>query len=459
MTDTITAIATPEGHGAVSIIRVSGPKSFDSVFHLFVPNQPSKARIKPWRVTSGYVKHPQSGTFIDEVLIVFFKGPRSYTGEDVVEISCHGNPLITHAILDAILCMDVRPAEPGEFTRRAFENGRIDLSKAEAVAMIMASESDSARRAAFTMLRGGLNDPIQRIRKSVSDMRMAFELDLDFPEEDVSVPEADIRQSFGEAERVLVNLIDAGSRGEQMQRGHSIVITGKVNAGKSSLFNQLIGRDKAIVSEEPGTTRDSLDIHFNWNGCQLTLIDTAGIRQSQSIAETEAVRRTTSLLESADLVIYVVDGLNPDLELLSSISHYTVHTPILVFWNKTDIVNPTKTDIETVKSFNYVVGCLEGSALSGTGIRELGNEITSLMQAHKDDSSQPYLMMTLRQQNILKKSLDLLKEAQALFDSGVDFECIIPVLKVLDNNLGAILGDTVSPDILKKIFSGFCIGK
>ena len=457
--DTIAAIATPEGLGGISIIRISGNTALSCAAQVFVPRHRPLNESDPWRMHSGHIKHPVSGVVLDEVLAVYFKNPNSFTGEDTVEISCHGNPLIARSVLEAIISSGPRLAEPGEFTRRAFENGRIDLSQAEAVAMMTASESEAARRAALRMLQGGLSDPLRQIRQSITHLRIAFELDLDFPEENASVSQETVSKSFRDAIRLLSNLIDAGDAGDQLRQCPSIVISGKVNAGKSSLFNQLTGRNRAIVSDEAGTTRDILEVSSDWNGCHLTLVDTAGIRHSPSVAETEAVRRSNAALEQSDLVIYVVDGSNPDLELLETVIKIPSHGSIFVFWNKTDLSPPDLGDIERLHDHELIAGFFQGSARNGIGVRELREGIVSHIDTHLNQFPDTFLMMTIRQRQAIEKSMEEIREAIDLHQSGTGYECVIPLLQSVDSHLGSILGDTVSPDILGQIFSRFCIGK
>ena len=460
MNDTITAIATPEGRGGISVIRISGPEAFRVAGRLFVPSDRKQSSIRPWRVRSGVFRDPDTGVTLDEVLTTCFRHPHSYTGEDVVEVSCHGSPLITRSILELIIRHGVRPAEPGEFTRRAFESGRIDLSQAEAVAMMTASESETSRHAAMSMLQGGLREPLRRIRKAITGLRTAFELDLDFPEEGQSVPVEQVESSFRDAEQILKNLIDAGDAGENLRQCRQIVISGKVNAGKSSLFNQLTGRDRAIVSSEEGTTRDILEISATWQGCRLTLVDTAGIRSSRSVAETEAVRRSMEALVAADMVIHVIDGANPDPELLWSSIEVIRNGVILVFWNKTDICPPDPALIARILAEKRITGLLQGSAKAGQGIGELRLLIGNVLNRQTaDHSGEAFLMMTVRQRNTLDSTLSLVIEARQRYGESVGLECIVPLLRSIDTNLGLILGDTIPPDILEEIFSGFCIGK
>ncbi|MBN1879301.1 tRNA uridine-5-carboxymethylaminomethyl(34) synthesis GTPase MnmE [bacterium] len=460
MNDTIAAVSTPEGRGGISIVRISGPDTLQIIQKLFIPRSFSSSKLRPWKVYCGYFQDPDTSIIQDEILVTFFKGPQSYTGEDAAEFSCHGSPFITQSLLEIVIRMGARPADPGEFTRRAFENGKIDLSQAEAVAMITASESENARRAALNMLQGGLARPVRNIRDSITRLRVILEIDLDFPEEAITIDSQSILQTFLEAEIQLQNLVDAGSAGDRLRQCRQIVISGKVNAGKSSLFNQLTGRDRAIVSTEEGTTRDLLEAMSEWHGCRLTLVDTAGIRESHSAAETEAVKRSLAALETADAIIYVIDGANPDVGLLETTIKLVRESAIVIFWNKTDICPPDQSLVEQIQTDPRISGFLQGSARFGWGIVELRTLLRDLLdQSNPDIRENPILMMTIRQRNALEQSLALIRDAGKMMRDGIEPECIVPSLRSIDHHLGSILGDTLPPDILGEIFAGFCIGK
>ncbi len=456
--DIIAAIATPPGKGAISLIRVSGSNLLTQVAKVIKLRRIPIKKIKPWRLNSAYAFDPSTDTILDEVLVAFFKKPKSYTGEDMLEISCHGNPLIVRSILKALTSTGIRLAEPGEFTRRAFENGRIDLSRAEAIAMMTAVESESAQKAALRVLDGGLGDPIKTVRNRLAEIRAAFELELDFPEEQESYAVETTRDRWKEAEKILTNLIDAGTSKTNLEKEHNIVISGKVNAGKSTLFNQLIGRNRAIVSEEPGTTRDALEATTQWNDYRLELVDTAGIRDTISAAEKEAVHRTQKILQHAELVIYVVDATDPDLETFNKINEDAGYPKMFVFWNKIDLEQARAEQIDTISKLPNMLGVIQGSALDGKGVQSLRAQILGHLSTNENTNTAS-LIVSLRQQQALENALTLLQEAYSLYLVNTGLECITPILRTIDHTLGLILGDTVSPDILAEIFSSFCIGK
>jgi len=460
MVDTITAIATPEGHGALSIIRISGPHSLTTAQQIFKPLYTKDFSRDPWKLHSGHIIHANTTEPIDEALLVFFKAPRSYTGDDLIEITCHGSPIVAKAVLNNILLTGVRLAKPGEFTRRAFTNGRIDLSKAEAVAQMTATDSEASMKAALKLLQGGLSDPVKEIRKVILHILTSIELDLDFPEEVASIPEEDVKKFLLETERKLQNLIEAGNRGDVLTRTTDIVLAGRVNAGKSSLYNRLAGRSKAIVSDEPGTTRDALESSFEWDGCSITLIDTAGLRQTTSKAETEAVRRAYSILEHAQIILYVIDGTNPDIKLLEDVSNSVQNAEIIVFWNKIDISrSPSEIEQSDITRLSNVTTMFSGSAHKGMNVIQLRKYLIDVINSKIPDHSSLSLIISLRQKEALISASQNIKTAVKTFIAKAGPECVVPMLLAADRSLGEILGDTVSPDVLGEIFSTFCIGK
>lgn len=458
--DTIAAISTPSGKGGLAVIRVSGQHAIEITQRIFKPTRQNVYQPKSWRLTSGVIICPKSRRLIDEVVVAFFKGPKSYTGEDLIEISCHGNPLIATTLMRLLIDEGARIAEPGEFTRRAFINGRIDLSRAEAVAEVTGAESDLATAAAVKLLQGGLERPVQRIRHSLLSVLTAIELDLDFPEESASITEENILNQLHDAQQNIENLLAAGQRGDLIRTGTDIVLAGRANAGKSSVFNLLSGRDRAIVSNEPGTTRDTLETISQWGDYTITLIDTAGIRLTDSLAETEAIRRSRERIEQASLIVYVLDGTCPDLKLLQSVSNCMTRSGIIVFWNKTDLGSDLPPDIrQHLSAFTNVCSVLSGSAKTGQGIIDLRKELTRAIQKLIPETTADSLMISLRQQNALISTHDAIYEACKAFDENDDPECIAMLLQSAHRSLGEILGDTVSPDVLGEIFSNFCIGK
>jgi len=456
----IVAVATPEGRGGLSLIRISGDQSRDILHRIFVPFTTGRKSIQSWTLRSGTIRDPASGDAIDEVIVSYFKAPRSYTGEDCVEISCHGNPVIADAICRLIMKCGAVPASPGEFTRRAFDNGRIDLGRAEAVALMTAAESRAALNLAMKMLRGGLSTPIRKLRNALLHILTAIELDLDFPEEPASIAEETVLATLKKTMETLSQLQAAGLRGDEMRSGRDIVLAGRVNAGKSSVFNRLMARDRAIVSSEPGTTRDTLEAYPEWDDFKVTLIDTAGLRQTGSIAESMAIERTNQSLKHADLVVYIVDGARPDIPLLEDVSEAVPNTRIIVFWNKTDISDTQPPDLcSRLSRLNNVRDVLTGSARTGASIGILRQSITAQIRAMETGSDANALMINLRQKQALSMAAKALEDAKAVFVAGDGPECAVPFLKEADYQLGGIIGDTLSPDILGNIFSSFCIGK
>ncbi|MBN1295955.1 tRNA uridine-5-carboxymethylaminomethyl(34) synthesis GTPase MnmE [bacterium] len=465
MTRTVAAIATPPGHGGISVIRISGPRAREVVQTVFKPVGPSvepahQAVLCSWRVHSGLCIDPDTDDILDEVLVTFFKAPRSYTGEDTVEISCHGNPVITETLMQALLRQGVDLAGPGEFTRRAFQNGRIDLSRAEAVAAMTMAASRADAKLALKLLRGGLSGPVCRIRDQVRALLTRIELDLDFPDESVPMPVCDGNNWVETIVTALETLVSAGDDGDRMRGGHNIVLAGRVNAGKSSVFNQLMNRDRAIVSDEPGTTRDILEANPEWSAYAITLIDTAGYRNTESTAEILAMQRTADALKTADLIVYVMDSVTPDIDLLADVIHTDGDTPVIVFWNKTDIgPEPGQSQQHRVSGMRSIQQIICGSAKTGTGIDTLRQTIIAHVTHGAGNPSGQVLMLSLRQKNALQLARDAAYDAAQVVHRGDGFECMVPALQSADYHLGSIIGDTTPPDVLGSIFSEFCIGK
>ncbi len=460
---TIAAIATAPGKGGIAVIRISGPHAWYILNRLLIRATPTSP-IVPWKTTRGKIIDPLSDEILDDVLATYFQKPLSYTGEDMAEISCHGSPAVQKTILDAVFRSGAEPAGPGEFTRRAFSNGRIDLSQAEAVALLTAAESDAERRIALTMLSGGLAQPIRTIRERLLACMAHMELDLDFPEEEPSIP---LDQTIGLMESILTELKsiqDAGFRGESAQRGLRLVLAGNVNVGKSRLFNRLIGRDKAIVADEPGTTRDALESVWEHSGITMMLIDTAGIRETASISETEAIRRSKEMLQTADIVVYLIDIMNPDPSMIPIIHQLNPDCHLIVAFNKIDLLTELDDSLR-----NHILASLPDgilpqhiffiSAKIGTGLEDLRKMIISIASLHQPSPEQSMYLLSIRQQHALRASEDHVRQALQIIVRGEPIECSVPELRAAWHRLGDILGDHITPDVLDVIFSRFCIGK
>ena len=446
--DTIAAIATPNGVGAISIIRISGNKAIpvaDSIFK-------GKSRITDARshtVHYGKIDGGQND-FIDDVLLTIFKSPNSYTGEDVVEISCHGNPLIGQKIIDLLLKRGVRIAEPGEFTKRAFLNNKIDLAQAEAVMEIISSRSDASLRGARNQLDGLLSDNVALLRNSLLNTLSFLELELDFAEEELEfVAKDELLEKTNSIIKKIDDLIDSYNVGRVIRDGVNVAIVGKPNVGKSSLLNFLLKESRAIVSHVPGTTRDVIREEITIDGILFKLFDTAGIRLSEDSIEKEGVRRSNETIINSDLVLFINDveqGYSE--ELYQELRQLTKEDRIITVMNKIDL------EIEV----NMLDG-LKVSAITGQGIDNL---IARMKQSALDNanySEKSAIVSNIRHFQCLRSARNSLSDAVLSINQKYSGEFVAVDLKNAADFLGEIIGEVTSEDVLNNIFSKFCIGK
>jgi len=442
--DTICAISTPPGIGGVAVLRISGANALEIASRLldfgfrisdFAPNTAHFARIH------------NHGELVDEVILTFFHAPKSYTGEDVVEISCHGGRYAASRILQLVLDHGARTARPGEFTERAFLNGKLDLAQAEAVAELIHSRTDKAGRAAARQLAGGLSQKVSAMRARLLDLLALLELELDFSEEDVEFQKQSERlHTLRELQQEMRALVSTFARGRMVREGLRAAIVGAPNAGKSTLLNALAGEDRAIVSPEPGTTRDVVEAHIEVEGIELILQDTAGLREAAGMIESEGILRTRRAIENADVVLLVVDESDPHWPEENTVKDHT-----LLVWNKSDLPHAA------LASTLPRGGAMEFhiSALTGDGVEALLHHIVS--RATSDDlGSQEIIITEARHHNALSRAIASLERAEK--------QIAQPTLMASDlrdavNALGEITGETVGEEILDRIFSKFCIGK
>ncbi len=477
---TIAAIATPPGHGGVGIIRISGPDSHAILGRLFLPASPRFAGFRPWMLHRGRACDA-SGAPLDDVLAVAMPGPRTFTGEDVAEIHCHGGPAVLAAVLEAACACGARLAERGEFSRRAFLNGRMDLTQAEAVAEMIAAPARGGLRLAQARLQGLLGTRVAELRARLLDLRAQVCVAVDFPEDEVDclAPDAFVAECDAVSGGVR-GLLAAHERGRCWQEGALVVLAGHVNAGKSSLMNALLGRRRAIVTDMPGTTRDFIEEPVQLAGLPVRLVDTAGLRDTGDIVEQEGVRISRDLVAQADLVLLVVDAAagvgHAERELLRQVRGQHAHgvapngrTPdgrVLVVLNKTDLAVEAG-DAAAFQSPIEVEGCpcVAVSALRGHGVDALAAAARAMVLAGlggADAGGEPEsgdLAPNLRQAQVLRRALD---ELEALMDdvrAGVPYDLCSVRLDGACAVLSEITGETTPAEVLEHIFSSFCIGK
>jgi tRNA modification GTPase len=454
--DTIAAIATPIGEGGIGIVRLSGKDAVDIADRIFLPRGAKKLKdVSSQTITYGFIVDPSQGREIDEVLVTVMRAPRSYTREDVVEINCHGGMLPLKAVLQLLLREGARIAEPGEFTRRAFLNGRIDLSQAEAVIDIIKARSDQAERLALAQLEGKLSRKITELQDRITTLCACVEAQIDFPEDELeTVRKNEVIETVRDIRKELLTLSAGYEAGRFFRDGVATAIVGRPNVGKSSLLNALLEKDRAIVTEMPGTTRDVIEDTLNIEGLPLRIMDTAGIRETHNLAEAEGIKRSLKAIEGADIVIAVLDSSMPvdraDEELLRAVAHKRT----IVLINKCDVRSP-HFDIPD-GSTNVV----EASALTGEGIRELKAMIYYVCVASgvRGETEVP-LITNIRHKHSLDRASQALAEAVNVLENDIPLEIVAMYVREALDCVGAIIGIFTTDDILNKIFSEFCVGK
>lgn len=489
LTDTISAISTPPGEGGIGIVRVSGPASISIAKKIFTtPKGESLNGVESHKLIHGYIKDPDTRKNIDEVLLVVMYSPKSFTGENVVEISCHGGSLPLNKILNLTIKSGARLAEPGEFTKRAFLNGRLNLLQAEAVIDIIKSKSDTALESAMNQLQGGLAGKITSIRSILINMLAEIEADIDFPEEGIEFTPLSSPPLQGGArggitlqkklETVLTEigqLVDSYRYGKIYREGVSVVIAGRPNVGKSSLMNAFLNEDRSIVTSIPGTTRDTIEEGLNLNGLTIKIVDTAGIRESEGLVEQEGIKRTQKAIDGAGLIIFLLDGSEglreEDKDLIKEIKQK--NKPVIIAINKIDVISATE-GTENYKILNIFYTCsvesavknefpneniVKISALKNIGLDELRNQIFDIIYNGHCKTPEGIFITRERHRELLSKAHDSLNKALHAMNQNLSQEFIAADLRLSLDSLGEITGETYSEDVLNRIFQEFCIGK
>ncbi len=452
--DTIAAISTPIGVGAVGIVRLSGNQSLEITKKLF---QPKHKDLKPYKLTHGWINNKYDKP-LDEVLVSFMPGPGSYTGEDVIEINCHGNPAIMEAVLEAVMSLGARQAQPGEFTKRSFLNGKIDLAQAEAVLEMISAPTEAGVFLARNKLKGHLSRKIDTLRSRLQQLKEQLCLAVDFPEEEIEcLPAHELALRVQKCQREVMGLIRDFEQGRIWTDGVLVVLTGRVNAGKSSLMNAIIGRERAIVTEIPGTTRDYLEEAINLQGLPVRLVDTAGLREAFDQVEIKGMEKGKELIGSADFLVLVMDStMEPsshDLEILDSMEP----EKLLIALNKWDLITcaPRWTrELEKKHPFIFRI-----SAKMGTGLEKLMARIRQAALTGKGPRPEGALIPNLRQKSCLEKAslelLELAREARA----GISYDLLSTRLDYACSELDQVTGRITPDEVLNSIFDNFCIGK
>ncbi len=460
--DTIAAISTPHGTGGIAIIRISGSNSIEiakSVLNCKInlgAAESHKAYLaKVFDKTQG-----KTSQLLDEVLVTIFRSPKSYTTEDLVEISCHGGRYLSRRVLQLILDNGARMARRGEFTERAFLNGRLDLSQAEAVADIIAAKTDWSLRSAIAQFQGGLSRKIRKIRNDLIEIAALLELELDFAEEDVEFTDkSDILIRLQKIISEIESFLQTYRRGKIYREGAKLTIVGKPNVGKSSILNALLKEERAIVTEISGTTRDVLEEQLDIQGVLFRIVDTAGIRKTQSVIEKEGVKRSFQQIKDADIVLFVFDGSKKlterDIVILKEVLSKKKQTIFSI--NKSDL--PLKLDLLKIQCLVNQGDVIRMSAKTHDGLSALEKKLIEVATGNKMPSQTDVVLTNVRQKKALQEAIKLLRSAESSLKKGLSSEFVAQDFRDAVNCLGEIIGEVTTEDILGVVFSRFCIGK
>ena len=453
--DTIAAIATPPGEGGIAIVRISGTGAEGIASKIFSRAQSKNGALQSHRLYHGEIRDPKSNCMVDEVLLTVMRKPRSYTGEDVVEIHCHGGAFLVRKILGLALAQGARQAERGEFTKRAFLNGRMDLSQAEAVLDLIRARTDKGAQVALTQAGGGLSKWVRDTRNELLDILVQVEAAIDFPEEEIELlRRPDLITEIDRLRQKLIEIIATYEWGRIFREGASVCICGRPNVGKSSLLNALLGDERVIVTSVAGTTRDVVEEAINLDGLPLVLWDTAGIRKTDHPIERLGVKLAREYLEKADAVIAVLDGSTPLTAADEALLDEVVAKKVLIAINKVDL--PQAFKVDALRKFgSHPISII--SARTGEGICDLKNRLRELMI---ESEVEPRIVLTnLRHRNALLRGDAALERAKIALAGGYAAEFIAVDLNEANYALGEILGTIANDDILERVFNDFCIGK
>jgi tRNA modification GTPase len=455
--DTIAAISTPVGPGGIGIVRISGSGSLDVAARIFRPkrNKPVSS-ADSFSVMYGHIIRPDDGSIVDEVLVTMMRAPSSYTKEDVVEVSCHGGMVTVREVLGMVLQEGVRLADPGEFTKRAFLNGRISLAQAEAVLDLIRATTEESMKIAAEQLRGGLSEKLDQLRNGLIEICASVEAQIDFPEDEIETQtvgllDEQLREIAGGVEKLSATFDEA----RFFREGLAVAIAGRPNVGKSSLLNALLRKDRAIVTPVPGTTRDVIEEYLNINGLPVRIIDTAGIRDAVDEVEREGVTRSLHAMENADFIIVMLDGSEPltgeDLSLLEKIKNKNA----IIAVNKADL--PRRLSPDSLHA--PAKQCIHISAMTGEGLEELKSALLQSNLRNWREEREGVVVSNIRHKIALDNAEAAIKRASEILVDGRPLEIVAIELRDAMESIGEITGAVTTEDILDKIFSNFCIGK
>ncbi|HCY7320083.1 TPA: tRNA uridine-5-carboxymethylaminomethyl(34) synthesis GTPase MnmE [Staphylococcus aureus] len=456
--DTITSISTPMGEGAIGIVRLSGPQAVEIADKLY-KGKHLLNDVPSHTINYGHIIDPESKEVVEEVMVSVLRAPKTFTREDIIEINCHGGILTINRVLELTMTYGARMAEPGEFTKRAFLNGRMDLSQAEAVMDFIRSKTDRASKVAMNQIEGRLSDLIKKQRQSILEILAQVEVNIDYPEYD-DVEDATtefLLEQSKEIKQEINRLLDTGAQGKIMREGLSTVIVGKPNVGKSSMLNNLIQDNKAIVTEVAGTTRDVLEEYVNVRGVPLRLVDTAGIRETEDIVEKIGVERSRKALSQADLILFVLNNNEALTQEDYTLYEVVKNEDVIVIVNKMDLEQ--NIDINEVKDMIGDTPLIQTSMLKQEGIDELEIQIRDLFFGGEVQNQDMTYVSNSRHISLLKQARQTIQDAIDAAESGVPMDMVQIDLTRTWEILGEIIGETASDELIDQLFSQFCLGK
>lgn len=456
--DTITSISTPMGEGAIGIVRLSGPQAIEIGDKLY-KGKYKLAEVDSHTINYGHIVDPETNEVVEEVMISVLRAPKTFTREDIIEINCHGGILTINRVLELTMTHGARMAEPGEYSKRAFLNGRIDLSQAEAVMDFIRSKTDRASKVAMNQIEGRLSDLIKRQRQSILEILAQVEVNIDYPEYD-DVEDATTEFLLEQSKNIkaeIDKLLETGAQGKIMREGLSTVIVGKPNVGKSSMLNNLIQDNKAIVTEVAGTTRDVLEEYVNVRGVPLRLVDTAGIRDTEDIVEKIGVERSRKALSQADLILFVLNYNEPLTKEDRTLFEVIENEDVIVIVNKTDLAQ--QLNIEEVQEMIGNKPLIQTSMLKQEGIDELENQIRDLFFGGDVQNQDMTYVSNSRHIALLKQARHAIQDAIDAAESGVPMDMVQIDLTRTWEILGEIIGESASDELINQLFSQFCLGK
>lgn len=456
--DTITSISTPMGEGAIGIVRLSGPQAIE-IGDILYKGKKKLSEVDTHTINYGHIIDPETNETVEEVMVSVLRAPKTFTREDIIEINCHGGILTINRILELTMTYGARMAEPGEYTKRAFLNGRIDLSQAEAVMDFIRSKTDRASKVAMNQIEGRLSDLIKKQRQSILEILAQVEVNIDYPEYD-DVEDATTDFLLEQSKRIkeeINQLLETGAQGKIMREGLSTVIVGRPNVGKSSMLNNLIQDNKAIVTEVAGTTRDVLEEYVNVRGVPLRLVDTAGIRDTEDIVEKIGVERSRKALSEADLILFVLNNNEPLTEDDQTLFEVIKNEDVIVIINKTDLEQ--RLDVSELREMIGDMPLIQTSMLKQEGIDELEIQIKDLFFGGEVQNQDMTYVSNSRHISLLKQARQSIQDAIDAAESGIPMDMVQIDLTRTWEILGEIIGESASDELIDQLFSQFCLGK